>query len=321
MKQEKEFFEKFSQSYLDELLENIDVENEIYQNLIANEQESINLDLKKIQDFLDEKKVSLNAEFEKDYDFEIKILDLIVLEYTTIYINITEEFGIFNDKDKFENKNYSLLISSLIMHQMSNNLIVLRNLLKDGFNFQAKIILRNIVEQGLTIFCILLDENFLKLYKENAELIKADEKYYHWKKNLRPALIDSILKERFKNSDFLKNQVEFFFELKDKLYSELSGVSHTQFSDSILSSLTKKESDKDFYNISFAGKIDSKIDDTLLITFLFFGTYFRIFIDVLKVSNDINFGRNDKNEGYYLFTIMNLRNKLLLEYFKRQTRK
>lgn len=272
--------------------------------------DSVSDSIEKILKLINERKIELNSEFSNDYEIEEKLFALIILEHTYVFNILDKYFGMRSNKKE----SHSLLISTILMHQMNNSIIAFFKLLNDGFSFQANLIFRSVFEQGSTILAIMLDDKFLEDFKENSNILDSKQKVKHWHKNLSPKKIDSILLEGFEKTEGFSDFKNLYSEFKEYIYSDSSEFVHSQFLPSILSSYTSKKGDDDNLDMNIFGRIDSNIDRLLIRSLPYFTVFFSCIAHILILRYDFRFGKYDQEEGFKIWVINNLRSELVAEY-------
>ena len=180
--------------------------------------------------------------------------------------------------------------------------------------FQANLIFRSIIEQGSTIFAILLNNKFLVEFKRNVDIQAPDEKLKHWRNNLSPGKINSILEKGYSEIESLQIFKEPFFEFKKWLYQDSSEFVHSQFLPSLMSSYSSKKEDENFIDSNIVGRIDSNIERVCLRAIPYFNFFFDNFIKILIARYDYRFGDSNKDEGVKLWLIHKLTDELGKEY-------
>jgi len=274
--------------------------------------------IKKVKNSIDKRKSELNTEFNTDYYFEKHLLELVILQQLQMLLILEKDFGFKREEKSKRKSNPTLFIVTSLMHQMNNNLVSFYKLLSDGFSFQANLIFRNIIEQGLTIFAILLDDKFLEEYKRNGDIKEPDKKLKHWRENLSPAKINIILKKGYSEIDSLKIFKKPFFELKKWIYQDSSEFVHSQLLSSVLSSYSSKKGDDEHLDYNLMGRIDSNIERVCFRAIPYFNIFFDNFIKILIDRFDYRFGNSDKGEVVKLWLVHKLTNELGKEYISKK---
>lgn len=265
---------------------------------------------------INSRKRELNKEFTKDYEFQEKLIGLVILEHTSTFLLLDSHFGIDSKKGISKDKNKSIKIATILLHQMNNNMVVFSKLLNDGFSFQANIIFRNIIEQGSTIFAILLSESFLNKYKENPGIQDEKERIQHWFKHLSPSKIDKVLSVSISEIENLKDLKDTMFEYKKIIYSESSEFVHSQLVASLMSSYSSKKDEGETVDANLFGRVDTNIDRVLIRFFSYMEMFFRSLIQILNKKHDFKFGEIDNVEAMKLWAMYNIRREMSANYYK-----
>ena len=304
-------FKKLLKSKLSEIIsENKTIFGDFSEDYSKDYLESI----KEIKDSLDNRKSELNQEFANDFYFEKCQLELIILQELQMFLILDKDFGLKfseNSKRKF---NPNLFIVTNLMHQMNNNLVSFYKLLSDGFSYQANLIFRNIIEQGSTIFAILLDDKFLKEFKKNGNIEDSKERLKHWRNHLNATKINIILKKGYSDIESLRIYKNIFFDFNQWLYQDSSEFVHSQFLPSLLSSYSSKKRDDEHLDSNLFGRIDSNVERVCLRAIPYFNIFFDNFIKILAARFDYKFGDSDKGEGIKLWLVHKLTDELGKEY-------
>lgn len=279
---------------------------------------SVNKDINDTIKYINSKEKELKKEFRDSYGFEEKILGLIILEHTYIFSNLEKNFGIYQEENKLNKSDNPLKLAFVLFHQMNNSIVVYFKLIKDGFSFQANLIFRNIIEQGTTIFAILLDENFAKEFKANSEIINNADKIKHWSNKLSPKKINTILKKSYQDIEGLTSTQESFFDYKEHIYSSTSEFVHSQFLASFMSTYSSKKDD-DYVDLNLYGRIDSNVDRLLFLSLPYFMSFVGYLITILIAKYDFRLAGSDKVEGLKIFALNSLTRKMIEEYFEKNT--
>lgn len=279
---------------------------------------SVNKSVNETIKYINSREKELNKEFREHYGFEEKMLGLIIFEHTYIFNILEKNFGICQQEKELKESTYPLKLASILLYQMNNNIIVYFKLIKDGFSFQANIIFRNIIEQGSTIFAILLDENFVKEFKAASEIIDDADKLKHWYSKLSPKKINTILNKSYQEIEGLVDFKDLFFEYKKYIYSDTSEFVHSQFLASLMSSYSSKKDDDDFVDFNMYGRIDSNIDRLLIRSLPYFIVFVDNLVKILIAKYDFRLGGSDKKEGLKIFALNSLVNKMVIYYSEKQ---
>jgi hypothetical protein len=312
MKEEEFSFDDFFKKKLNEIVsKNKSIFTELSEDEFQDYLDSIN----KVQILIDKRKSELNVEFISDFYFEKCLLELVILEQLHILTLLEKDFGIKYGEESKRKSYPSLFVVTNLMYQMNNNLVAFYKLLSDGFSFQANIIFRNIIEQGSTIFAVLLDDKFMEEFKNNGAIKDPKERLKHWYNNLTSKKIDRILQREYSKIESLKPFKDTFFEFKQELYQDSSEFTHSQYLPSVMSSHSSKKGE-DIIDSNIFGRIDSNIERVCYRAIPYFTIFLDHFNKILINRYDYRFNGSNMFEKKKLVLVHKLVHELGIEYIK-----
>lgn len=289
---------------IEAIIEKIKLENNNIAEIKNIDTKSILKQLEEFRKIVDSEKRIVNKEFEKEYKYEYKIAELFLIQTCFLFYAFDTNFGPMA-KSKLKIKttnpelNQALKTISILLHQVNNNLNVFIQLLKDGYNFQANLIFRNLIEQTSIILAIILDLDFHIKYIDNALIENQKEKVTHWYKNISPKKIDNIIKKGYLEFEKLADQNDIF-EIKEILYSDTSEYVHSNFHATTKSSFTSKKDGDNLLNQNVFGRVDSNIEIVFINTLTYLQLFIRDFSFILKTKHNISI-RNLNNGNEFIF--------------------
>lgn len=236
----------------------------------------------------------LQKEFLDKYEIELKLNYLFLTESFMLFHTLDKKFGVNSRDSEYKNHDSKEVFQSLslLLHQINNSIACHLSLLERGYNFQANIIFRNIIETGNLITAILLDGTFHKTYKELEFINDEEEQLKFWNKNLKPGKVNAIIKNNYTKYLETENEFDFIHKLKKDLYSKTSKYVHTSFITSVFNSYSSNDN-TDNIDINVFGRIDTNLKSTLDSS----NFYFKVFyFDILNlVTKAHNFTFNKEN--------------------------
>lgn len=215
-----------------------------------------------------------------------KEIDKELLELCKLY---ALKWGVMFFSCHSNDKEGSVLFSG-IFNTIANDILAIINLLLDGLEYQAYIVLRNLYEVSLTLLVIMLDNNKRDLYFASA---KNENEYEVWKRYFTHKRIDEALKA-YEETLAFGEELSLLREWRISSYEKYSGYVHNNFfnmlSHSMTSPLTNDENeilDCAVWGgvISRANRILMDMADLLYYTDL-------LFMNIL-VDQGINFCKED----------------------------
>lgn len=172
--------------------------------------------------------------------------------------------------------NLQLILKPLLISISNTALCIYKNVY-DGFKYQAKVLLRNLYEQGLVFLNILLNkEKRLALKSASGE----KNEYKIWKKYFTPYKMHKTIE------DFEKSLGEAWSEdWHNRIYSDLSSYAHNDFLSFLVGAYFVPEDEEEEFKINICGCFADNVDNTLeqLNTILFF-----VGMNFLKIISSTN---------------------------------
>ena len=196
----------------------------------------------------------------------------------------------FLEPEKFPDKfRYSM---QSFLFTLADTLIAIRNLVKSGFNHQARIITRYFIETSELILALMIDTELYELYMTDDEC-----EYTKWKTYFTPEKIR-------KRISCYENEVDpsmNFYNIRKKNYSWLSLAAHNDFLTLHLACYGRKIEQTDFFQFTGGGAITQSLEDTLDIatdtTLIFLSYITKILCEKYKLRFHYN---NDKTIPYLI---------------------
>lgn len=184
-------------------------------------------------------------------------------------INFQEE------KEKEEYREDAIVYFSLLTN-ISNAILAIVQLVDNGFEFQANLIMRNLMELLYTLLVVLINKEKRKEYFDSGML---QNEYSVWNKNFRMTRMSEELSEY--ESDFFDEEfIEKLRVMRKEIYQYYSSYIHNDYAFCALSCYSPKQDDSDEepyleYNLwgryNYAGKkILNELNRNMWIIMLYF---------------------------------------------------
>ena len=248
----------------------------------------------------------MNTEFIERYEYEYKLVELFLLENLYLFITFEKHFGLNPKSFKISQKDSSsfqvLRTTTLLLHQLSNNLTGFLKLISDGLSFQANALFRSTIEVGSIITAILLDAKFHSEYKNHPLIENSDEKKKHWYKFLRPKEIDKVIEKGYEKAGRSGENWRTILSIRESLYSETSGYVHSQFLTSVSSSYSEEFEGDDSLDLNLLGRIDSNTKYTLDKFLVYLKLLFHDIKHFIVTHHDIKFNKFEEDGLSIVFT-------------------
>lgn len=245
----------------------------------------------KIIDMIDEKRKLLlfynPNQFVLDIDYINDILDTVynnsltnknsyIIDKINLYIILFSHLSLACDELKIFNNNFieksdklNILMKSLFCNY-SNDILSILNLVTNGFDYQASILMRSTVELSFLIISLIFEPSKLDLY------YNLSENYNHkiWVDNFSfkslNKLIEKCEKPIYQNDTKFRNEIKSW---RKKIYTFYSGHTHNSLLSSLIFSYSYPKNDKIGLNLfgTFITRIDEileELDFTLFYTML-----------------------------------------------------
>ncbi len=182
------------------------------------------------------------AKTTKKYSKEREVAELYAL--ATGIIACAMHFSADSMKEKYKKDNtvyFSLLTN------MSNDILGIINLIDNGFEFQAKILIRNLMELMYTLLVTMINEEKRIEYFESADL---GNSYAVWQKNFKMSKLNEEL-AKYEETVFDKELQQEMKEQRRNMYQYYSSYVHNDFLSMVMGchSIDKKDNpdDSEFY--------------------------------------------------------------------------
>lgn len=218
-----------------------------------------------ILDFINEMK-SVKPKSNKDLRQEKKTIELYSLSCGLLALALE---GSKNNIEE-ELKHYSTVYSTLFTN-ISNDCLAIIELLENGFEFQARILARNLFELVYTLLVVIISKDKCKIYFDSARL---ENSYEMWNKHFRMSKLNDELYSFEKKDD--SEYAEMMKKARKRIYSEYSSYSHNDFLYCFIG-CHSTDIENDFVNYNLWGNYNynaksilSSINDLLWMMFLYF---------------------------------------------------
>ena len=169
--------------------------------------------------------------------FYFYYLDIIILKKTHMYCNLEEEL---RRSDLGETKQVRLRYFASTLAVKINDLLAISKLLKAGLEVQARLVFRHLIELYDISLCFLGDENFFNEYHRGIEFENGELKLVSPSSGRISKIANKVLRNRYQiTSDNPISYWKHMFDLKTKLYKDLSVHAHGGFQSLIMRSLVE----------------------------------------------------------------------------------
>lgn len=146
------------------------------------------------------------------------------------------------------------VLKSLLIGIANTSLCIYKNSF-DGFKYQAKVLLRNLYEQGLVFLNVLLDK------EKRSALLSAssqDAEYEVWRKYFKPQKMHKTIANFEK-----KLGMEWSEDWHKRVYGDLSSYAHNDFLSLLVTSYFIPEDEDEEMKINICGCFADRVDNTL----------------------------------------------------------
>lgn len=201
-------------------------------------------------------------------------------------------------------KNYSTVYETLFTN-ISNDCLAIIKLLESGFEFQARILARNLFELVYTLLVVIINKDKCKAYFESAKL---ENSYDTWNKYFRMSKLNEELYNFEKKDD--SEFAEMMKKSRKNTYGQYSSYAHNDFMYCFIGChSTDRENDIVNYNLwgnyNYNAKyILSSVNDLLWMMFL----YFKSFMSKSNIFNKNDFITEDNykywNDALFISVIL-----------------
>lgn len=180
-----------------------------------------------------------------DHETQIAELSrLYILEYFYLAMSIGDDIS----------NEVQLILKPLLVGMANTALCIYKNAF-DGFKYQAKVLLRNLYEQGLVFLNVLLDKEKRIALLEAA---RNGSEYQTWRKYFTPKLMhETISNFETKLGDSWSKQWH------NRMYSNLSSYVHNDFLSFLTASYYISENEEENMELNVCGGFADRVDITL----------------------------------------------------------
>lgn len=143
--------------------------------------------------------------------------------------------------------------------QISNTLSCILRLVKEGFDYQATILVRNLIDISYTLLTLMIDEESRDKFLEAAR--NSDEKTI-WHKYFRFERMEKII-WKYISSIGNENEVLFLKNIGSEIYHWLSSFVHNDFISIFLYSYSETKDDNEEMTINLQGHHATRVSKIL----------------------------------------------------------
>lgn len=205
-----------------------------------------------------------------------------IIDKTNLYIILFSQFPIacsdlqiFDSKFVTDSDKVNFLMESLFCNY-SNNILSILNLVINGFDYQASILIRNTIELSFLIVTLLIDPSKISIYCELANHYD----YQVWRKNFSFKSLNDFL-ENYENK-ITKHHTKLTNSMKSwrkNIYSFYSEHTHNAVLPSIIFCRSSPINDKMYMNLfgTYSTRIDKILEE---LDFVLYYTMLMIFYNL-----------------------------------------
>ncbi len=191
--------------------------NKLYRDIFKNEDKPIS-SYDELVDFLKEMK-SVKPEKNDEIKTERRKTECYALSCGLLALTFENR----DDETNESIKQYRMVYQTLLTN-ISNDCLAIINMLDNGFEFQARILARNLFELIYTLLITVIDKDKCTQYFESASL---ENGYEIWNKYFRISKLNEQLYNYEKKEDI--EFAEMMKDIRKKTYSEYSSYAHNDF--------------------------------------------------------------------------------------------
>lgn len=263
----------------------------IYKKLYKNNENIEIIKYEEIKSFLQEiknEKVKTNVSYRKSKE----IAELYALSTGFISFALRESSGSIEEKYKNENTIYSSFLTNI-----SNTIFGIVDLIDNGLEYQAKILIRNLMELLFSFLVVIIDKDKRKEYFDTAKL---GNSYEIWQKNFKMSKLNEALSV-YEKQKFDEDMQEELCSKRRELYKYYSSFVHNDFMSIFLGaySIDNKDENNSYYHYNLWGCFNfeaNQIYETLNNLILIYLMYFRDLITKPQYFDKSNY---ITKENYY----------------------
>ena len=190
--------------------------NKLYKEIFKNEDKPIS-SYDELIDFLKEMK-SVKPKFNKDIKNERRKTECYALSCGLLALALENK-----NKEIDENLKQYITVYATLLTNISNDCLAIVNMLDNGFEFQARILSRNLFELIYTLLVVIINKDKCREYFEAG----AENGYEIWNKYFRVSKLNEELYNYEKQEDI--ELAEMMKNIRKKTYSEYSSYAHNDF--------------------------------------------------------------------------------------------
>lgn len=229
-----------------------------YTKLLITDLSGLRRELAQIRD-------SCKDEFNHKFKGPSHFFDFTIFQHVSLFLLLAEHFHEKDETFKHIEQNSDSFMSfryfTLSLCNLINSLVSIKILIELGLNLQANQLIRSYIEYADISVAILAKNDFFKIYKSSAE--SEENKKSTWWNYTRPKALSKILKEIFNAMhDENVNYWEIFNQIREPVYSHLSGHVHADVMANITNAMAQKLS-TGYFELTLLGSITKDTEKTL----------------------------------------------------------
>ncbi|HET8574238.1 MAG TPA: hypothetical protein VFL76_10240 [Edaphocola sp.] len=251
----------------------------------------------------------INIFYRRNFTLEKEYFKFIILKNSQFVLSLSHYFDNTNKakEDYQENSFHYKCLNDFwkIFTVITNNYIVLSELLLSGKDYQAKIIFRNTIELSELCICILGDENFYNFFKKKNDV--DDPKYmfqtlkFNTIKKITQKVIDAI--KQLPNNNLPKEVWDEYLQIRQEFYDDTSRHTHSNFLNLMLGSHVQMiETDiidvKEMMLHNLGGIINSETKQNLKNVIVYDSLTYMVILILVIENHKLFFSKLDKDVNH-----------------------
>lgn len=194
-----------------------------------------------------------------------------------------------------ENDECVMSIDRAFCFQVSNTLLSIYKLVKDGLDYQAFCLIRVLLEMCISFLAILIDSNLRMRYFETKDIAKEKK---IWNTSLRYNKMEEVVLKYCKGiSEEVFKENPYADKIYNEMYHELSRYEHNSYVNILLHAYAATDGDTVKFNINGnkVTRVEMILKETLTVMVFVTAVFFRILLDknLIEESSEENMFFNE----------------------------
>ena len=240
-----------------------------------------------------------------------EMLDLLLSEYMCLSLLLSPFYNLntksYNGYKKGSYKFKALRVFSHLLNNAFNALTSIKMLLSTGMDLQARILFRNYIESMETAIAVLLNEEFLQLYKSVPN--SKEEAGHKWNKT-RPQGVLKAIYDSVQGDESQLERWQFILEFRMDYYDDTSKAVHANIVPVTYSSYSRKIGQKGISYSYFGSHITNATVGTINNVLLYANLISNFILSILEKSYNFDKLKEQDSVGV-LYVVVNDTNKFL----------